>query len=141
MQTLLQSLTALCWHIHDCQTLPLLAALIKTAMLFCRAGIAISLCKTCEQAHARSRQLLEEKEDLCAEVHILTTSSLFASQSSSREAFACFDELPSHAVSSCHRVIFSNLESVVYLQLTAEKEKASKLYRKLQELQPGGEHQ
>ncbi|CAK0783389.1 hypothetical protein CVIRNUC_006588 [Coccomyxa viridis] len=51
-------------------------------------GMATSLCKSCEQAHARSRQLLEEKEDLCTE-------------------------------------------------LTAEKEKASKLYRKLQELQPG----
>ena len=80
MQTLSQSLIALCWHIHNCQTVLLLAALLVTAVILCRAGMATSLCKSCEQAHARSRQLLEEKEDLCAEVHLLATSSRVTNQ-------------------------------------------------------------
>ena len=82
MQTLSQSLIVLCWHIHNCQTL---AALLVTAVILCHAGIATSLCSSCEQAHARSRQLLEEKEDLCTEVHPLATSALIASQTSSIE--------------------------------------------------------
>ena len=85
MQTLSQSLIVLCWRIHKCQTLLLLAALLVVAVILCRAGIATSLCKSCEQAHARSHQLLEEKEDLCTEVHLLATSSLIASHTSSTE--------------------------------------------------------
>ena len=69
MQRFPHSLTAPCWQIHTYQTLLLLAAsVLPVASQLCRAGIAISLCKRCEQAHARSHQLLEEKENLCTEV-------------------------------------------------------------------------
>ena len=106
MQTLSQSRIVLCWHIHKCQTLLLLAALLVTVVILCRAGIATSLCNSCEQAHARSNQLSEEKEALCTEVHLLATSSQIGSQTSNREASACSNELPSHVAFSRHRIMF-----------------------------------
>ena len=103
----------------------LLAALLVTSSntLPCRHGKLPSASHV-SKAHARSRQLLEEKEEsLHQRCTFFATSSRVTNQLQQRSPLPALMELPSHVVCPlCHRVIFSLPESVVNLQLTAEKE-------------------